>query len=75
MKSIYSMRDVYPNGTDSNILTVSEQTIPDHDEANYAIDNETTTDLNGTTKTTNSTMVFGAILLLVGILVVLHFIN
>jgi len=74
-KTIFSMNDAYPNGSDSNVQTVSEQTIPTHDEANYNIDNQTAVNGNGATKTTDGNMIWGALLLLLGLLVVLHFLN
>jgi len=75
MKSIFSMNDAYPNGSDSIVLTVSEQTIPTHDEENYNIDNQTITNGSGETTTADAKMVGGALVLLVGLLVVLHFMS
>ena len=71
MKTLFSMNDAYPNGSDSNFQTVSEQTLPTHEEANYNIDNQTAT-VNGESKTTDGKMVWGALLLLGGLLVCLH---
>ena len=72
MRTIMSMNDAYPNGSDSNVLTIAEQTIPSHEEENYAIDNQTTTTGSGQTKTTDTNMVGGAIILLIGVMFILH---
>jgi hypothetical protein len=78
-QSIYSMNDVYPNGSDSQVLTVSEQTIPTHDEANYSIDNQVTQQGSdtpvSTITTSDSSMIWGSLLLLFGLLVALHFMH
>lgn len=69
--------DVYPRLT--NVLTTSEQTVPDHDEQNYEIDQETAT--NATTNQSSAItysdkkLFFSGLLLLVGVMFVLHFID
>lgn len=71
-KTFFSMNDAYPNSI-SNTLTISEQTIPTHDEDNYNIDSQVSTDNHGVTKTNDTSLVWGSLLLLVGLLVALHF--
>ncbi len=74
-KMDFSINDVY---TGSPVRDTTEQTIPIHEEENYAIDNQTTDGANGQTKiitSENKNLITGSILLLVGVMIVLHFID
>lgn len=72
----FALNDLYPeNGA---TMTTTEQTIPTRTEENYAIDNQVADGGSGMTIATSkgtSSKIWGSILLLVGLMVILHFID
>lgn len=71
MKLAYSLSDIYPRT--SSVLTTTEQTIPESDEEKQYFDSDTITNDNGKKEILNKTTVWGAILLFIGLLILLHF--
>lgn len=68
----YSLRDIYPNSATA-LMKTAEQTIPEPDEEEHYIDTETVTNNNGQLEVLDKSTIWGAILLLVGVLVLIHF--
>lgn len=65
------MRDVYGVGT---VLSTNEQTLPEGEESSLYAEN--TTDTPDTGKVfVNKNMIWGAVLLLVAVMVAVHFID
>ena len=66
----YPKSDIYPGMSD--VPTVSENTVPEETVQNT--DNSTTTQANGNLKVqVNTKMIWGAMVLLVGVMLALHF--
>ena len=67
----YSMSDMYPNTPNSQLPT-SSQTIAEGEENQFYTDN-TVEDNDGMKTTVDKEMILGAIVLFIGVLVTLHF--
>ena len=64
----YSLNDIYPHST--NVLTTSEQTVAGDIETNVTNVNE-----SGQKSSLNKSMIFGAVILIVGLMFSLHFLG
>ena len=70
---IYSIKDMY-SGLPAAQMSTMEQTIPEGIEEEKYIDSETIINVEGNREVIDKNTIWGAILLTIGVLVLVHFI-
>ena len=70
---VYSLKDMY-SGLPASQMSTIEQTIPEAIEEEKYIDTETVVNAEGQREVMDKTTIWGAILLFIGVMVLVHFI-